>query len=187
MEGNTGSVSNLVQNLSKKQKLGIAVLIVVIVVLAMVFAAMANQVQEDISGNPEEEQITVETATGVSGDSISGGSDENGDGNGTEAKSVEVPVSTDYNERHEYTLSDYLPASKHEYVDYGDDESGIVDYWWVTENTVVEKGIVVSADDCDEKENTAAANEFLSNLPVDLSEYTIVYQTHTGSVPCDVR
>ena len=30
-------------------------------------------------------------------------------------------------------------------------------------------------------------NEYLKNLPVDLSEYLIVYQEHTGDVPCDVQ
>lgn len=177
MKNSTKSLHNLVVNLTKKQKLGMVALIAIIVILVIVLAVVVNQSQDDVSDGSEEGQMNTETAAGVSGDNIN---------NEDEAVGIEVPVSTDYQSSHVYTLRDYLPKDKYDFKEFGDGETGARVYWSISENTAIEKGIVVRVDSCNEERNKASANEYLRTIPVDLSEYTIVYQVATGDVPCDV-
>lgn len=175
------SIKNLLVNLTKKQKIGIGLFLVIVAIVAMVFSAMINSVHEDISDESkgdttEEIDITIGEGTVWS---TSGAEDK-------ESTKVETPVSTDYSDSHEYSLIDYVPTSNYKYIVY-DGGYGTRNYWWITENTAIEKGIVVSVDSCDVAGNTAAANEYLKSLPVDLSDYIIVYQTHTSDVPCEVQ
>lgn len=181
MNSNNYSIKNLLINLTKKQKLGIVAFLVLLAIVAMIFAGLVGSLQTDLSDDEEE---VVENSAPVS-EGVKW--EDNSDGNSENVESVEVPVSTDYNENHEYTLIDYLPSSRFINMDYGNDQHGVRGYWVISENTAVEKGIVVSVDSCDVEGNTASANEYLKGLPVDLSEYTIVYETHVGDVPCDVQ
>lgn len=176
------SIRNLLRNLTKNQKLGIIVFLIIIAIIVAIVAGFVNNIQNDSPSNNEEETAknSVPVSSGIKWSDTS-------DGNQEESERIEVPVSTEYNEEHEYTLIEYLPFARFTYKDYGYDQHGVRGYWIITENTAVEKGIVVSVDNCDVKGNTAAANEYLRNLPVDLSGYTVVYQTHIGNVPCDVE
>ena len=177
------SLSNALVNMTKRQKIGIALFLVVVVFLIIVLFMVIGMPREDsvIEENSSEEVVEVKDEPIVLEDGITGVELVNG---GTAV--AQVPVSAEYNEDHEYTLIDYIPAANYEYVNYGDGQTGIKNYWWVTENTAIEKGIIVSANSCDVEGNTAAANEFLKGLPVDLSDYVIVYQVHESAVPCNV-
>ena len=92
--------------------------------------------------------------------------------NNVEVTQDEIPVSTEYNEEHKYTLDDYLPWTNYDYLEDG---SGVDVKYDITENTAIPKGIVVTVSGCDEETNKANANAYLGTIPVDLSEYEISY------------
>ena len=92
--------------------------------------------------------------------------------NNVEVTQDEIPVSTEYNEEHKYTLDDYLPWTNYDYLEDG---SGVDVKYDITENTAIPKGIVVTVNGCDEETNKANANAYLGTIPVDLSEYEISY------------
>ena len=92
--------------------------------------------------------------------------------NNVEVTQDEIPVSTEYNKDHEYTLNDYLPWTNYDYLEDG---SGVDVKYDITENTAIPKGIVVTVNGCDEETNKANANAYLGTIPVDLSEYEISY------------
>ena len=92
--------------------------------------------------------------------------------NNVEVTQDEIPVSTEYNKDHEYTLNDYLPWTNYDYLEDG---SGVDVKYDITENTAIPKGIVVTVNGCDEETNKANANTYLSTIPVDLNEYEISY------------
>lgn len=160
------SIRNLAANLTKKQKIGIGVFLVIVTIVAMVIAASINSLQDGLNNS----DAAISEAV-----------------NWDDGSTAEVPVSTDYNEDYTYPLIDYLPASRFSYLEYGDGESGTRTYWWIMENTATNKGLVISADSCDVEGNTKAALEYLKNLPVNLGGYTVVYQVHTSDVPCEVE
>ena len=68
--------------------------------------------------------------------------------NNVEVTQDEIPVSTEYNKDHEYTLNDYLPWTNYDYLEDG---SGVDVKYDITENTAI------------------------STIPVDLDEYEISY------------
>ncbi len=178
MNNENFSIKDLLRNLTNNQKLGIIAFLTITIIATIMIVGLVNTLQNNTS-NKETEKNSGSTSSGIKWDDISNRNQE-------EIETVDVPVSTEYNEEHEYTLIDYLPSSKYGYKDYGDNQHGVRGYWIISENTAIEKGIVVSVDDCDVAGNTAAANEYLDNLPVDLSGYTVVYQTHVGDVPCNI-
>ena len=92
--------------------------------------------------------------------------------NNVEVTQDEIPVSTEYNKDHEYTLNDYLPWTNYDYLEDG---SGVDVKYDIAENTAIPKGIVVTVSGCDEETNKANANAYLGTIPVDLSEYEISY------------
>ena len=92
--------------------------------------------------------------------------------NNVEVIQDEIPVSTEYNKDHEYTLNDYLPWTNYDYLEDG---SGVDVKYDITENTAIPKGIVVTVSGCDEETNKANAKAYLSTIPVDLNEYEISY------------
>ena len=92
--------------------------------------------------------------------------------NNVEVTQDEIPVSTEYNEEHKYTLDDYLPWTNYDYLEDG---SGVDVKYDIAENTAIPKGIVVTVSGCDEETNKANANAYLGTIPVDLSEYEISY------------
>ena len=184
VENNGMEKTNLIQNLSKNltrtQKIGIGIFLVLIVMLLMVVISFSNNFQrkptqedgETISGGNQEE--TVEGATW---------------GNlmdGNDAK-IQVPISTDYNEDHVYTLNNYLPKGDYNFLMGEESMQGFIEYYIIKENTAIDKGIIVSVDSCNVEENKIAANAYLKQLPVDLSDYVIVYRTHVGDVPCNTE
>lgn len=180
---NEMSLKNLAKNMTLRQKVGIGLFMVISVLIVVFLTLVINTTQEDFAEEEEttssmDSNVTIEE--GVTGDNLNDDASDDVD-------VVETPVSIDYNEDHVYTLIDYIPKSNYRYITYGDNQYGVRGYWIINENTAVEKGIVVSVDSCDVEGNTASANEYLKNLPVDLSEYLIVYQEHTGDVPCDVQ
>lgn len=180
MNSESISIENLLNNLNKKKKLGIAAFLIIALIIVAMILGFINSLHNNPSSNKEEVvKNSTLTESGVEWDDISNGNQE-------EAKTIDVPVSTEYNDEHKYTLIEHLPFARFAYKDYGQDQHGVRGYWIITENTAVEKGIIISVDDCDEEGNTAAANEYLSSLPVDLSGYIVVYQTHVGDVPCNI-
>lgn len=183
MNNGNYSIKNLFINLTKKQKVAALMLLILAVVMTVVIIVAAGAVSEDVDGN-EANGGDIGVESSVDADSVISEGVQWGDEGD---RVVDVPVNTEYNDEHEYTLIEYIPASRYEYKEYGDGQVGIRDYWWAMENTAVEKGIVVSANVCDVEGNTAEANEFLKNLPVNLSEYTIVYQTHVDNMPCEAQ
>ena len=92
--------------------------------------------------------------------------------NNIEVTQDEIPVSTEFNKEHEYTLNGYLPWTNYDYLEDG---SGVDVKYDIAENTAIPKGIVVTVSGCDEETNKANANAYLSTIPVDLSEYEISY------------
>ena len=92
--------------------------------------------------------------------------------NNVEVTQDEIPVSTEYNEEHKYTLDGYLPWTNYDYLEDG---SGVDVKYDIAENTAIPKGIVVTVSGCDEETNKANANAYLGTIPVDLSEYEISY------------
>lgn len=92
--------------------------------------------------------------------------------NNVEVTQDEIPVSTEYNEEHKYTLDGYLPWTNYDYLEDG---SGVDVKYDIAENTAIPKGIVVTVSGCDEETNKANANAYLSTIPVDLNEYEISY------------
>lgn len=92
--------------------------------------------------------------------------------NNVEVTQDEIPVSTEYNEEHEYTLNDYLPWTNYDYLEDG---SGVDVKYDIAENTAIPKGIVVTVSGCDEELNKTNANNYLATLPIELSEYEVSY------------
>ena len=92
--------------------------------------------------------------------------------NNIEVTQDEIPVSTEFNKEHEYTLNGYLPWTNYDYLEDG---SGVDVKYDITENTAILKGIVITVSGCDEETNKANANAYLSTILVDLSEYEISY------------
>ncbi len=82
-------------------------------------------------------------------------------------------LNVDYDEKHTYTLNDYLPLVRYEYLDDG---SGTKEYYDIVENSAVEKGVVVTVNGCDEEMNKRDANKYLESLPIQLKEYEIIYR-----------
>ena len=182
----TNSLKNLFTNLSFKQKIGILAAIILIIVLIIMVVALVPKDSLEDKGDSTSQESSLEPQS--SSATIEKGTKwENTDAGSETTEEADIPTSTEYNENHTYTLEEYLPASRYEYKNKGDDTYGIRDYWWIMENTAVEKGIVVSVDSCDEEGNTAAAKEYLKSIPIDLSSYYVVYQTHIGEVPCTVN
>ena len=173
------SLSNIFKNTTKKQRIAFIIVLVVIIVLISVLFMLVGASGEtaEETTNPEEEFVLFE---GVNGDVIDKEESE-------ESTKVEVPVSTDYSSKHRYTLIDFLPKGEYKFLTGEESFVNSITYYIIKENTAVDKGIVVSVDVCDVKGNKKAANDYLKSLPIDLSEYVIVYQTHGSDVPCDMH
>ena len=139
-----------VRNVFEKGNRGQVVVIVAGVVIVVLIVILVVLLISDRSGN----------------DNVQSNS------NDVEATQDEMPVSTEYNKDHEYTLNDYLPWTNYDYLEDG---SGVDVKYDITENTAIPKGIVVTVSGCDEETNKANANAYLSTIPVDLSEYEISY------------
>ena len=84
-----------------------------------------------------------------------------------------IKVSTEYNEDYIYTLEDYLPWTKYDYLEDG---SGVKMYFDISENTAGVNSIVITVDGCEEEKNRNDAEAYLNSLPVDLSRYEKVYR-----------
>lgn len=174
------SIHNLSQNLTKSQKIGICAVFVICILLIVLASLSLTAPSDNITENDAiEDNVTTATVALDKGTKYN-----NGDIGSADQTTVEVPASTDYNEDHIYLLTDYLPYDKY-VLDY-DGSGNSRMYFSIMENTAVDKGIVVSADSCGIEENIAAANEYLNSIPVDLSDYVIVYQTHTDEAPCNL-
>lgn len=174
-------IKNIFKNTTRGQKVvaGLFVLIVVILVVVLIVLVMGNA-EEDLSDDDGSgDNGATEVVEGTQGL-------DTGDGGGN-VQNVEVPVSTKFEENHNYTLIEYLPKGEYAFLNGEESDEDSVVYYYISENTAIDKGIVVSVDSCDEEGNTTKANDYLKSLPVDLSEYVIVYETHTGDVPCDVQ
>ncbi|MBQ2623447.1 hypothetical protein IJG12_03995 [Candidatus Saccharibacteria bacterium] len=161
MERNPNPLRNLMNNLSSKEKiaLGLGLVIIIGFLVCVVLWLSGSQ--------PRDNSDSSDSTSTTDGQNLS--------------------VSTEYNEEHEYTLSDYLPYSEYDYKRNIDGDYFVVEYWAVEENTAAEKGIVVSVDSCESEKNTAAAKQYLDSIPMDLSSYDIVYRTNTIDVPCNQR
>ena len=156
METNSNPIHNLLTNLDRNKKIALVLGIVIIVVL-LGFILLSIPKNQSDDNNP-----------------------------GTQTTDdQDTPISTEYNKDHEYTLTDYLPMSDVDYVKDTDGDYNVVEYWSISENTAVEKGIVITVDSCNVEENTAAAKEYLESTTINLSEYSIVYQTSISEIPCD--
>lgn len=189
MQDNSFSIKNLFTNLSKQQKIAAGLILPGILIVLAIMVPIINSAQEgfeDYELGDHDSSNESDTTVGVGQKWDSNTTNTNDDDN-NDSETVEVPVSTSYNDDHEYTLIDYLPYSAYVFLDYDDADDTSRVYYSIEENTAIEKGIVISVDSCDVEGNTAAAQEYLKSIPVDLSEYTVVYQTHTGEVPCDVK
>ena len=183
------SLGNIFRNTTKKQRIGFGLAFVIIVVLVIILFLLVGLPQENsdnTDNNGSTEELIEDGIGSASFEEGVSGADLN-KGNNDEDNSVNVPVSVDYNENHEYTLIEYIPKSKYDYITYGDNQHGLRAYWVINENTAIKKGIGVSVDSCDVEGNKVAANNYLKSLPVDLSDYFIVYRVHEGDIPCDVK
>lgn len=187
------SFGNVLKNMTKQQKIGaitfLAIIGFLIIVLFVLIAKPDNASLGDTEDGEAEENISATEIVeeGINGSIIESGSNNAGNSDGAGLEKIQVPVSTDYDDEHEYTLIDYLPKGEYMFQLGEESDENMVTYYYISENTAVDKGIVVSVDACDEDNNKAAANEYLRTLPVDLSEYTIVYQTHMSDIPCEER
>ena len=139
-----------VRNVFEKDNKGKVVIIIVGVVIVILVVILVILLVGDRSGNNNVQSNS----------------------NDVEATQDEMPVSTEYNEEHKYTLDDYLPWTNYDYLEDG---SGVDVKYDIAENTAIPKGIVVTVSGCDEETNKANANAYLSTIPVDLSEYEISY------------
>ena len=157
MEPNSSPIHNLLANLDRNKKIALVLgIVIIIVLLGFILLSIPNsQSNED---NDTDAQTTDDQDT---------------------------LVSTEYNEDHEYTLNDYLPMSDVSYVKDAEGDYNTVIHWSISENTAIEKGIVVTVDSCNVEENIAAAKEYLESTTMDLSKYSIVYQTDISDIPCD--
>ena len=173
------SLSNIFKNTTKKQRIAFIIVLVVIIALISVLFMLVGASEETAEETTDSEE-EVALFEGVAGDTIE--NEEEGDGT-----KIDVPVSTDYNSKHSYTLIDYLPKGEYKFLTGEESFVNSITYYIIKENTAVDKGIVVSVDVCDVKGNKKAANDYLKSLPIDLSEYVIVYQTHGSDVPCDMH
>ncbi len=179
---NTNPFYNLVYNLSAKQKAAIALLIVILII-SSVFVVLSGTGENPLQANTGEEQLS-------SSNGIDSNSNPNSNSSGDQADGYTptgFPISTEYNSRHNYTLIEYLPYSDDVFLTGEESMEDVIENFVIKENTAISKGIVVSVDSCDVEGNTAAANNYLASIPVDLSQYDIVYLTHVGDVPCESR
>ena len=186
------SFKNVLSNMTKQQKVMIALFVSLTIILLLILGGLLAGTQ---IGNPNENGEWADSSEGSGGDNGDSsavveeginGSEINYDNTVSEnASYVDVPVSTDYNKDHKYTLTEYMPSGIYDFVSYGNNQSGARIYWEISENTAVEKGIVVKLDSCDVEGNKKKANEYLRGMNVNLSEYVIVYQVRVGEVPCD--
>ena len=139
-----------VRNVFEKDNKGKVVIIIVGVVIVILVVILVVLLISDRSGNNNVQSNS----------------------NDVEATQDEIPVSTEYNEEHKYTLDGFLPWTNYDYLEDG---SGVDVKYDITENTAIPKGIVVTVNGCDEETNKANANAYLGTIPVDLSEYEISY------------
>lgn len=177
---NTNSFYNLVHNLSAKQKIAIA-LFIAILIIGGIFAGLGNTTKNPLQADTSEEQSLTTASSSSNIDSSSNESPADG------YTPTGFPISTEYNSNHNYTLIEYLPYSDDVFLTGEESMEDVIENFIIKENTAISKGIVVSVDSCDVEGNTAAANNYLASIPVDLSQYDIVYQTHVGDVPCESR
>ena len=84
-----------------------------------------------------------------------------------------IEVSTEYNKDYVYTLEEYLPRTKYDYLEDG---SGVKMHFDISENTAGTNSIVITVDGCEEEKNRNDAEAYLNSLPVDLSGYEKVYR-----------
>ena len=180
MNENNYSIANLHTNLTKKQIAGFITLIIIVGLIIWGVISIANTITQGNSATETEQAIDPNIPTSAGS---KWGEDER-DSNNTE--DITVPVQTTYREDHEYTLNDYLPTARYAYLNYGENSTVMRDYWWIMENTAIQNGIVISANSCDEAKYTNEAKAYLRSLPIDLSDYVIVYQTHTDEAPCNL-
>lgn len=173
-------IKNILKNTTRGQKITVVLFLLIVVVLVVVLIVLATGETEEELGDGESGDGTVVVSEGTQGLDADGENSENGN-------LVEVPVSTKFEENHNYTLIEYLPKGEYAFLNGEESDEDSVVYYYISENTAIDKGIVVSVDSCDEEGNTTKANDYLKSLPVDLSEYVIVYETHVGDVPCDVQ
>lgn len=153
---NTNPLYNLRKNINTKQKFAIGLgVVLAVIVVGFLLAWLSNSNRVKDRSTNSEEQ------------------------------SQESLISTEYNENHKYTLEKYLPASDYAYIKDAEGDYVVVEYWSIKENTAVEKGIVVSVNSCKKEENTAAAEQYLKSMPIDLSEYEVVYLTDTSDITCN--
>lgn len=185
MDNNPSPVHNMFANLTRKQIAGIGSFIMIIIIVLILIALIVNTMQQSPNSNNEPETTDAIVSEAVKWGDIDSDTNTHTDSNSTDT--IKVPVSTEYNEKHEYTLADYIPYDSYVFLDKYDSNDTLRIYYSIDENSAIEKGIVISVDSCDVEGNTIAAQNYLKSIPVDLSEYVVVYQTHSGNVPCDIK
>lgn len=175
------SIKNVFKKMKKSQIVGI-VLFVVILVLALVLVGLLAEKPQDgnsTSGDENGESSTVvETYTGEDGYTYTKEivTDENGDATIVETKTDEygnvttvapglITTYFPYQVMREH--SDYIATLRYSFA--VDEESktitGLVEY-------------------CDAEGDKALAQEYLNSIPMDLSEYTVIYDVFSEDAFC---
>ena len=177
MEQQGYSIGNLWGNLSAKEKLGLAlgVLIIIGLIVVLVFTVLNPSSEEKLEpGTETEESYVNEWGDVVTKKTVVS---EDGEATVTETKKDEWGNVTTVDPNLITTYFPYQVAREHkEWV------PTLKYYLYIDEEN--DKLIHASIEDCDEEGDKALVQEYINSIPLDMSEYKVEFQTFSDDADC---
>ena len=183
------SLSNIFKNTTKKQRIGFFLFLVVVVILfialiALVMSGVSNNGDEENSGN-QTEGVTENTYVDEQGYTVTQKITTNADGSQTviETKMDEYGNVTTTDPNLITTYFPYQVMRRHTSEDliYSGFEYTLQYSLGLDEE---EKVINATIEYCDEEGDKALVQQYLDSIPLDLSEYTVNYETFRADAFC---
>lgn len=187
------SLSNIFKNTTKKQRIGFCLIVAVVVILIIILVALVmsggspskdnggeeesgdqvENVTEDTYVNEQGYTVTQKTTTYKNGEKEITGTKTDEYGNVTTIDSNLVTSYFPYQVMRQHTNEDLINSGFEYTLRYslGLDEGGA-------------KVINATIEYCDVEGDKALVQQYINSIPLDLSEYTINYETFTADAFC---
>lgn len=181
---NSLSIRNLAHNLTMAQKLGLGFGVVIVALVIVFLSFMIANITEEAGGDEEQIEeipevvesvaqleedgyiVTIDTVTNEEGTTVITGTKEDEWGNVT---TINPNLVTTY--------FPYQVAREHEGYD-----STLRYYLNIDEEN--DKVIRAMIEDCDVEGDTALVQQYINSIPIDMSGYTVEYQTFSTDSDC---
>lgn len=187
------SLSNIFNNTTRKQRIGFGIIVVVIIVLLVILVVLVMNSSQDDSVNDEEGQqadgvvdVTEDTYVDDQGYTVTQETTTYADGGKviTETKMDEYGNVTTVDPSLITTYFPYQVVRKHtseDLIDAGFDSTLRYSLHLDEES----KTINAMIEDCDVEGDKALVEQYISSIPLDLSAYTVNYETFSEDAFCE--